>query len=296
MLDTLLSVIGGMSSLLREIVLWGDVLFILASVLSIYRGRKQRELSSVVDETPRSDITKVRSPGLVRVRGQIVPHAVQHTFTSPIKGDEDCVLSAWEIKEMYDTPKTDSWERAAWGVQASPFCVDDGTEKIRIEIDDQIVGNETSDFFTPETLLAPKGVSTEGLRCEFESFEVHVEIEYGESPPRRVAEFLETTDGISSDSMATDLGVGVDASKREYLEQTLQPGDEVSVLGHATPRREAIESTAHPCDLVLTQTEEATLHLSERSFDEIADGGGALLFGVLTGIAGIALLAAYFAF
>lgn len=284
-------VVDLLGSVFRELALWIGVLFLLASVLSVYQGWNQRKLSSLVDETPRSDITEVRSPGTVRIRGEIMPQSEHDPFTSPIKGDEHCVLSAWEIKEMYDTPKTKSWERSAWGVNAVPFYVSDGTEKLLVDIDDEVVGNETNDVFTPETLLTSEGVSMEGLRCEFESFEVHAETEYEESPPRRVEEFVRTTDGISTDPMASDFGLVVDASKRKYLEQTLQPGDEISVIGSATPRRETVASTAHPDDLVLTQTAEPALHLSERSFDEIPTGRGALLFGALSGVVGVALLA-----
>ena len=155
-----------------------------------------------------------------------------------------------------------------------------------------MVGNETDDVFTPETILVSEGVSLEDLRCEFETFDVHIETDYEESPPRRVSEFLETTDGISVDPMMTDLGGPmVEQSKRKYLEQTLQSGDEVSVVGSVVPRREGMESAAHPRDLVFTQTDAVPLRLSEQSYDDIADGGGALLFSALTSLSGVALLA-----
>ena len=292
-----LAVVEWLTTIAQEIALWGGVLHLLASVLAFYQGSKQRELSSLVTETPRSDITEVRSPGMVRIRGRIVPQTDQETFVSPIKGDENCVLSAWEIKEMYDTPKTKSWERSAWGVTAVPFYLSDGTGEVLVDIDAEVVGNETDDVFSPETLLVSEGVSIEGLQCEFEEFAVHVETGYEDSPPRRVTDFLQTTDGISVEPMVTALGDHVvDKSKRKYLEQTLRPGDRISILGYVTPRHEGMGSTSHPDDLVLTQSAEGTLYLSERSFDEIADGGGALIFGVLTGIVGIGLLGLKFVF
>ena len=48
-------------------------------------------------------------------------------------------------------------------------------------------------------------MSIEGLRCEFKTFDDHIETGYEESPPRRVSEFVENTDGISVDPMATNL-------------------------------------------------------------------------------------------
>ncbi|MGB9933930.1 hypothetical protein [Haloarcula amylolytica] len=134
-------------------------------------------------------------------------------------------------------------------------------------------------------------MSIEGLRCEFKTFDDHIETGYEESPPRRVSEFMENTDGISVDPMATNLeDYIVDHSRRKYLEQTLEPGDQLSVIGSAVPRREDIESAAYPRDLVVTQTDETALQLSEQSYDNIADGGSALLVSALTSISGIALL------
>jgi hypothetical protein len=286
-------VVDWIGGLLRELALWGGVLLLLVGALSLYMGWQQRQRSSLVDETPRSDVAAVDAPGTVRVRGNIEPRT--DTFTAPITGDRNCVLSAWEIEEMYDTPKTRSWEKSAWGVRAVPFYVSDGTGRLLVDVDDEVVGNETSDVFTPETLVVSTGVSVEGLQCAFESFEHHVETGYGESPPRRVERFVRNTDGLSTGPMVTDLGgYVVDESKRRYLEQTLQPGDEVSVIGHASARRDAGATTDRPDNLVLTQAADTALRLSERPFDEMADGRGALVFGVLAGAVGVALLAARF--
>ena len=285
-------VIDLLATLTREIALWGGVLLVLASGLSFYWGWNKRKLASVVAEVPRQAIGEVRSPGVVRIRGEITPRVEQDTFTSPIKSDEKCVLSAWEIKEKYDTPKTNSWERSAWGVRAVPFFLSNDDAEILVDVDDVVVGNETDDVFTPETILSVEGVSVDGLQCEFETFDVHVETDYGESPPGRVKEFVDQTDGLSVDPMTTTAGeYVVDSSKRKYFEQTLSSGDTVSVLGYARPRRDGMDSATHPADLVLTRTAESVLYLSERPLDELPNGGGALLFGLLTGILGAGLLA-----
>lgn len=279
-------------SIAREISLWAGVLLLVTAALSLYVGWNKRKRAAVIAENPRKPIAEVRSPGVIRIRGEITPQVTRDTFTSPIKGDESCVLSAWEIEERYETPKTNSWEKAAWGVKAVPFFLSNDGAEILVKIDDVVVGNETDDVFTPETLLSSDGVSVEGLQCEFEAFDVHVETDFGESPPGRVKEFVENTDGLSVDPMTTVAGEYVgDASKRKYAERTLARGDTVSVLGYAQPRRDGMESTTHPEDLVLTRTNESTLYLSERPFDELPNGGGALVFSVLAGILGAVLLA-----
>lgn len=278
----------------REIALWGGVLLLLVSGLSLYRGWNKRKRAAVIDGTPRQSISEVRSPGVFRLRGEITPRFEQDTFKAPIHGDENCVLSAWEIEEKYDTPKTKSWERSAWGVKTVPFYIStDGTDaELLVEIDDVVVGNKTDDVFTPETLLSTEGVSVDGLQCEFEAFDVHIETDYGEHPPERVRNFLEETDGLSVDPMTTSAGdFVIDESKRKYREQTLKPGSTVSILGYAQPRREGMESPTLPTDLVLTRSEKSTLYISERPFDEMPDGSGTLLFSLLTGAVGFGLLA-----
>ena len=57
----------------------------------------------------------------------------------------------------------------------SRFTSPTGPKKILVDIDDEVVGNETDDVFTPETILVSEGVSLEDLRCEFETFSVHIE-------------------------------------------------------------------------------------------------------------------------
>ncbi|SDZ85253.1 hypothetical protein SAMN04488065_0785 [Haloplanus vescus] len=275
----------------RTLALWGGALLLLASTLSFYQGWGRWRRSSVVDETPQSDIGALDAPGVVHVRGEIVTQTPHDTFHSPIGDDERTVLSAWEIEERYDKIGNESWEKSAWGVRSTPFSLSDGTGRIRVDLDDIVVGNETDDVFTPETLLTSTGVSVDGLRCEFESFDVRVRTGYDESPPPRIADFLERTDGISVGPMTTALGrINVDDSERRYREQTLQLGDEVSIVGRAIPH--GTDSPArHADDVVLTQTDETTVYLSVPPLDEATDIGGPLLFGVFTGLVGIALLA-----
>jgi len=289
------SVGGWFGAVLRELALWAGVLLLLVGGLSLYRGYARRQLSELVDETPESDVTEVRSEGTARVRGRVVPRTDRDTFESPIKGDEDCVLSAWEIRELYDAPKSNSWENAARGVRSVPFALADDTGKILVDIDDTVVGNETGEVVTPEAILASAGVATESVHCEFETFDVHLETGYDESPPGRTAEFLARTDGVSLDPMVSDFGGSVvDGSKRRYLEETVQAGDEISIVGSVVPRRQGAEVTTEPSDLVFTASADTPLRISERPFEELTDGGGLLLFGILAGLAGGALLALRF--
>ncbi|MFQ3318534.1 MAG: hypothetical protein ACI8UR_001763 [Natronomonas sp.] len=285
--------LGWLLDILHELALWSGVLLLVASGLSLYYGWNRRRAATLVEETPRTGVTDIRSPGIVRVRGTVVPEHELDTFTSPIAADEGCVLSAWEIEEKYDTAKNRTWEPAAWGIRTVPFYIDDGTDRILVDVENRTVGNETGDVFTPEKILVSDGVSLSGVQCSFDAFDIHVETDYGESPPERITAFLEATDGASVEPMAPD--IVVDQSKRKYHEATLQPGDEVSVMGHAESRHDAPMSTTGPENLVLSQSDTATFRLSTAPFDELTNGVGGLLFALFTGIVGAALLAAVFA-
>lgn len=289
----LVAFVGGwLGELLGELALWGGVLLVFASVLSLYSAWKRRQVATLVDETPRVGIGDIEPPGLVRVRGTVVPPE-EGTFSAPITGERECVLSAWEIEEQYDTPKTNSWESAAWGVRSEPFGVEDATGTLSVAIDDRTVGNETDDVFTPERLLVSEGVAFDRLQCEFDSFETEVETDYEDSPPKRIREFLKTTPGVSVGPMATDLVV--DASKRRYSEATLQPGDEVSLLGHVRQKSDSAAPRGGSEErFVVAPSEESTLYLSTEPFDDVPDGSGAVLFGALVGAVGIGLLVVAF--
>lgn len=281
---------GWLQALFGEIALWGGVLLLVAATLSFYHGWKRHQFASLLAETPRTDAGAVDASGVVRVRGTVALAPGGEPFTPPFEGGRECVLTAWEIEEMYDTPKTRSWEPAAWGVRSVPFYVEDATGHVRVEVPDRTVGNETDAVFTPERLVASGGVALGGLRCEVGSFDVQVETDYGETPPRRVREFLESTVGVSLEPMATDLVV--DASRRRYREGTLRPGDEVSVVGYAS--RDDPKTPTDDGAFVVTESDETTLYVGSDPFDDRPDGLGSVLFGALTGLVGLGLLAAAF--
>lgn len=104
-------------------------------------------------------------------------------------------------------------------------------------------------------------------------------------PVPLVAEWL----GSLVRELALGGGVLLLASALSFYRGWYRPALSSRVDG--TPGREAAESTAHPDDLVLAQAADPPLHLSQRPPGEIADCGGALLFGVSTVVVGLALLA-----
>lgn len=271
-------------------------LLLTAGGLALYVGRNQRQRAARVADTPRTSVDEVTS-GRARVRGAVAPATPDGTFRSPVR-DADCVLAAWEIEEKPKTGKTRSWERTAWGVRSVPFVVEDDTGRIRVDPGTETVGNLTDDVVTPERTVASNGVAVEGLVCEFDAFDVAVETDYGEDPPRHLRQFLETTDGVAIDPMLRT----VEESTRRYSEAVLAPDDAVSVLGQAVARsgdgggsasRGADGGTAvsSATDLVVGPSPETT-YLSTRRLDTLPDGGGNFLAGALLVAAGLGLVGA----
>ncbi|MFB6121873.1 MAG: hypothetical protein ABEJ78_00230 [Haloferacaceae archaeon] len=265
-------------------------LLLTVGILAIYIGWKRRQRAAAVADTPLQAAGDVDEPGLVRVRGTVTTGPYGETFRSPVGDEPECVLAAWEIEEKPETGPTRSWERAAWGVRSVPFALEDDTGRVYVDPGTHTVGNETDDVVTPESVLASNGVAVEGLVCEFDGVDVAVETDYGEDPPRHVRRFLEATDGVSADPMSP----GVAESKRRYSERVLAPGDAVSVLGAAHPRRGGVAASA--ADAFVVEPGGETTYLSTGRLDELPDGRGNLWTGAVFAAVGVALLVASLVF
>lgn len=278
----------------REFGFWGGVVLLVVSAIATYQGWQQRKLYQLAMDTPLSDIGDITDPSRARVRGEITAQAPRDPFTAPVSGDEDTVLEAWEIKETYDTPKDERTEKAAWGVTAVPFYVTDGTGQLLVDIDDVVMGEHGSsdrEFVSPEALHAVNGVACNGVHCEFETFDTQVETGYDDSPPARIADFIRRTNGLSSDPMVTDIGESVvEDSKRTYRGQTLQVGDEVSLIGYVEPQH----GTTAGQEFALRHdgTADNWLYLSEQEFRNRATGTGLFVFAGLAVCFAVALIVA----
>ncbi|MDS0279402.1 hypothetical protein NDI85_16515 [Halomicroarcula sp. S1AR25-4] len=274
-------------AVLEEVALGGGALLLVCGGLMCYVGWDQRQTAALLADADHVTPAEAEPDTLVRLRGTVATTA-DGTFASPI-ADRECVLAGYEIDEQYDTPTDSTWEQAAWGVTSVPFAIEADGDRLLVDVEDTVVGNGTDDVFTPESVLVSDGVSLPAVRCRFERFDTHVETDSGETPPPRLAQFLDSTDGLSTEPLAST--PTVDESKRRYREGWLRPGDEVSVLGTVSRRADAGTVTGHPDELVLTDDEETPLRLSADPLDG-GDGTAALLTGLGTGAVGLASLAA----
>lgn len=275
-------------AVLEEVALGGGALLLVCGGLLCYFGWDQRRTAALLADADPVSPEEAEPGTLARVRGTVTATA-DGTLASPV-ADRECVLAGYEIEEQYDTPADTTWEQAAWGVTSVPFAVESDGGRLLVDVGDHVVGNATEDVFTPESVLVSAGVSTPEVRCRFERFDTHLETDYGEAPPPRLARFLDATDGLSTDPMAST--PTVDESRRRYREGWLRPGDEVSVLGTVTRRADADTAAGHPDEMVLTGGDETPLRLSAEPLDAGGGGTGAILTGLAFGAVGLALLAA----
>jgi len=274
-------VAGGSLSLVQYAAMLVAALVGVLGFLLVNSGWNKRALAAARRRARERAPDAVEEPGLVRVRGRVTPVAETAAFRSPVAGDPEAVLAAWTVEQKYDRGTTRSWEDAARGVHATPFSLD-GAD-LRVDAGERVVGNETGEVVTPAAAAVTDGVGLSDRQCFFESMAVHVETDYGEAPPERLARWLRETDGVSVEPMAS---AGVDESKRRYAEATVQSGDELNVLGYAT------DAGAPGGALALRPSEEHPLYVSTRPLEALGEGTGELALGAALLVGALALAAA----
>lgn len=274
----------------------GVVLLGIGGVVAWY-GRGQHQRYRLVTETPTTEILNLREEGPVELEGEVT---AEETFRSPI-GDEEAVLSAWEIEEWDERGESGMWETRASGVYSRPFAVDDGTGEVRVEVEDHVKGEDDGHF----DVQAPgvdvdrklsSGVSVDGVYCAFEDFPVEVTVPPDRDPPERIAEFVQGEAGVSEQtgSITNFLDAGNKHGERRYYEQTIQPGQEVYLLGEARAAPDATRPLK-PEDVVVTQSEDdGHLIVSDQSEASLVEDLGryrwAYAGAAVMGLTGIALL------
>ncbi len=242
-------------------------------------GRRQQRRRRLVTETPTTEIRSLDSEGLVELNGEV---AATETFRSPIRNDES-VLSAWEIDEWDESGTTDLWETRATGIYATPFSITDGTGEVRVDVGSHVTGEDGGHF---DIELGPidldrklsSGVSVENVLCSLEDFSVETTVPPDAEPPDRIAEFVRGESGLSSqtDSITNVVDIGTKHGERRYYEGTIEPGQEIYLLGEARAASDATYPLG-PDDVVIAppETGDGSVIVSDRSEDELVSELGA---------------------
>ncbi|WP_255195817.1 E3 ubiquitin ligase family protein [Halorarius litoreus] len=213
---------------------------------AIARGRKRRHQKATIEGTETTDVLRL-TPGPVEVVGRAVP-----TDDGPMRApfsEEDCLVAYWEIEEWEESGKHSSWDTEGSGYLATPFYVDDGTDRV---------------------LIRPDGATLDIDRHA----EPVIEVGADETPPRAIQEFLdlESTPGGPDRALISALDWGQQIGDRRYRQDLIRPGEQVYVHGTAT-RVGAREFGGNDFEIVASADDghhDADLFLvSDRSEDDL---------------------------
>jgi len=192
---------------------------------SAFQRRRQRQL---IAETPTEDVESV-TIGPSEVAGTAVP--VDAAMPAPFS-DDDCVVAQWTVQQFYEDDDSSGWRTVSSGVEFVPFYVDDGTGRLLVEPDEDVVYD-----------------IREGTEPAFE-------VRRSQKPPAAVQRFFAGRRFSPLESLRSKLAVasgfdfevgdgfgfgtgGRQAGDRRYEQHLIRPGEQVYVCGTVQRRASA---------------------------------------------------------
>ena len=140
----------------------------------------------------------------IRVTGRVAA-VDDETLPAPFGGDPCCCVE-YDVSELRSQGKGQSWVTIDGGEAGVPFRVDDGGTGVRVD----------------------PAAATFSLDVDEK-----VKLDAGEEPPERVRGFIDAVDEVDDTETGYEVGpltIG-DDPRRRYVQRTLRPGDEVTVVG-----------------------------------------------------------------
>ena len=252
----------------------GVVLLLVAGFAAVH-GRRQHRRSALVAGTETTAIRDIKEEGIVELKGTI---RADDPFDSPIQGEQS-TLSAWEVEEWDERGDSEMWETRAAGVYTTPFELDDGTGRVRVDIGDY-VSDPSSGTGIDEIQVGAididrflsNGVTVDNVLAALESFSVETSVPPDAEPPERIEEFVQAEAGVATqtDSITNILDFGNKHGERRYYEGTLGPSDDIYLLGQVRAAQDATYPLK-PEDVVVTVPDSGQLIISDKSEDELVD-------------------------
>lgn len=276
----------------------GVVLLVTAAFAGVY-GRRQHRRRAAVEDTETTAVRDIKRESLVELKGTV---RADDPFDAPITGEESA-LSAWEVEEWDERGNSEMWETRAAGVYATPFELDDGTGRVRVDVGDHVT-DPSSGTGVQEIQVGPidvdrlvsNGVTVDNVLAALDDFSVEINVSPDSEPPERIAAFVrgETEVASQTDSVTNVLDIGNEHGERRYYEGRLAPGDEIYLLGQCRAAENATRPLK-PEDVVITPPDDGQLIISDKSEAELVDSFGQYTYAyagaAVAAIAGIIALA-----
>jgi hypothetical protein len=245
----------------------GSLAFVAVGLSTLNKGRRKRAQSSRIDATETTPIRDLE-PGPAEIKGTVHGTDDATLRESPLGGTEALAVHV-EVEE-WDTGGQGggNWETIFETETVEPLTVDDGTGEVRVD------------------LPADGGLNL--TQTEWP-------VEAGAEPPTRVRRYVEKQPSLDLPD-GVDIGPLSTGERRRYLEGTLEPGDDVYLLGSATEaeagwdgREYVVDEPTPAGDFVLSDKNEAALIEVGRR-----DGVVFVAFGALLTVLGVIGITAQF--
>lgn len=278
------------------ILVIGSLIAVSIGLMAAYRGWQKRKLHQLITDTPTTEVQNIDSKGRIELTGEISSGADSDGFASPVGQRDNTVFAGWKAEEWNERGDHSSWKTLASGIHAEPFYLDDGTDQVRVAIDDQANGG--SRWIPTNRSIASEGVSPDSVICEFGDFSVVSEVGAESESPAHIKEFVRGERSLSaqSGSITNVVDIGNAHGDRRYSEGTLGLGEEIHLIGHAQAT-DGAATPLHPEDVVVTPGDGGQFLISNLSEDALIDRLStsyrfALVGGAVAIVIGIGLLVA----
>lgn len=273
-------------------VLVGTVLLVLGPPAA-YLGYGLRDRNASLAATPVTAVRALADPGPVAVHGTARP--VDDGIDSPFAGEAG-VAATWRVRD-WDDQDRGMWLTESEGAVVAPFELDDGTGTVRVDPGEDWRRRRSATQGGDLGLSATSyGVTVDGRTLETAHPRTVAEVGVDESPPDRIAAFVEETDAIpeQSGSVTNVVNVGNAHGDREYEEAVVPSGADLYVYGELRARDGDGTARLRPETAVVEPGDgDPALVLSTRAPESIRSSGRAadLLFRVGVGATVLGLVA-----
>jgi hypothetical protein len=235
-----------------------SIVFIVVGLITLNKGRAVRAESTRMEETGTTSIRDLE-PGPVEIKGTVHGTDDATPQQSPIDGTEALAVHV-EVKEMHsDGNGPGNWQTIFEDQSAEPLFIDDGTGELLVDLPEE-----------------------GGLNLEQSEWKV----EAGADPPEQIRTYVENEPVLDLPG-GVDIGPLSTGERRRYLEGTLEPGEDVYLLGTAREteagwdnRQYIIDEPTSDGDFILSDKSEATLIDEGRSGGFVLLAVGALMIGI----------------